>query len=126
VDGKDGFSERGVTCYPRETNVFVAGKRKTATGRKERGVEIKDESVLVQRGRFRFVPNKGIKPQGEIISEQWGHSPTTPSARQLGPIRNWMAVDRGLSPTGHSSKHIPTVAGLRGGGGTRKSRIVPV
>ena len=53
-------------------------------------VEIKDESVLVQRGRFGFVPNKGIKPQGEIISEQWGHSQTTPSAtaaRQLGPIR---------------------------------------
>ena len=56
-------------------------------GREGERVEIKDESVLVQRGRFRFVPNKGIKPQGEIISEQWGHSPTTPSARQLGPIR---------------------------------------
>ena len=50
-------------------------------------VEIKDEGVLVQRGWFRFVPNKGIKPQGEIISEQWGHSPTTPCGRQLGPIR---------------------------------------
>ena len=77
--GKDGFSERGVTCYPREINVFVAGGRKTAAGvgKGERIVEIKDESVLVQRGRFRFVPNKGIKPQGEIISEQWAHSPTT-------------------------------------------------
>jgi hypothetical protein len=27
-DGKDGFSERGVTCYPREINVFVTGRRK--------------------------------------------------------------------------------------------------
>jgi hypothetical protein len=27
VDGKDGFSERGITCYPREINVFVAGVR---------------------------------------------------------------------------------------------------
>jgi len=36
VDGKDGFSERGVTCYPREINVFVAGGRKTAReGRRE-------------------------------------------------------------------------------------------
>ena len=59
---------------------------KRVQGGEER-VEIKDEGVLGQRGRFRFVPNKGIGPQGEIISEQWGHSPTTPSARQLGPIR---------------------------------------
>jgi hypothetical protein len=87
VDGKDGFSERGVTCYPREINVFVAGGRKSTAGEGER-VEIKDESVLVQRGRFRFVPKNGIKPQGEIISEQWGRSPTTPPpARQPGPIR---------------------------------------
>jgi len=43
---------------------------RTAVGGRGRG-EIKDEGVLVQRGRFRFVPNKGIKPQGEIISEQW-------------------------------------------------------
>jgi len=97
ADGKDGFSERGVTCYPREINVFVAGGRKTATGGKER-VEIKDESVLAQRGRFRFVPNKGIKPQGEIISEQWGHSPTTPSTRQLGPIRKRRPMTAVLAP----------------------------
>ena len=84
----------------------------------ERLVEIKDEGVLVQRGRFRFVPNKGIKPQGEIISEQWGHSRTTPSARQLGPIRKrWpVAVDCGLSPTGHSSNED------NGGQSTRRRR----
>lgn len=55
--------------------MFVAGGREDGWGGRGGWLtlfEIKDESVLVQRGRFRFVPNKGIKPQGEIISEQWG------------------------------------------------------
>jgi len=71
---------------------------KNGDGGEGERVEIKDESVLVQRGRFRFVPNKGIKPQGEIISEQWGHSPTTPSARQLGPVRKRRPLTAALAP----------------------------
>ena len=71
---------------------------KNGDGGEGERVEIKDESVLVQRGRFRYVPNKGIKPQGEIISEQWGHSPTTPSARQPGPVRKRRPLAAAVAP----------------------------
>ena len=119
VAGKAGFSERGVTCSPRETNVFVAGGRKTGARGEERA-EIRDGGVLAQRGRFRFVPNKGIGPQGEIISEQWGHRPTTPSARHLGPIRKTRPAAQ-LATAGHG----PASAAWRVGGRRRGRRRAP-
>ena len=58
VDGKDGFSERGVTCYPREINVFVAGKRKTARGRKERGLRSKTKACWYNEDSLDLYPIK--------------------------------------------------------------------
>lgn len=72
MDGKDGFSERGVTCYPREINVFVAGKRKTARGREERGLRSKTEAcwhnedgldlypIKVSSLKAKSFPNNGV------------------------------------------------------------------
>ena len=66
--------EASPVILARSTCSSPVNEKKAQKGRKEK-VEIKDESALVQRGWFRFVPKKGIEPQGDIISEQWGHSP---------------------------------------------------
>lgn len=58
MDGKDGFSERGVTCYPREINVFVAGERKTAAKGKERELRSKTKACWYNEDGLDLYPIK--------------------------------------------------------------------
>ena len=103
VDGKDGFSERGVTCYPHEINVFVAGGRKTATGGKERGLRSETKACWYNEDGLDLYPIKVSSLKAKSFPNNGVIAPTTPSARQLGPIRKTRFFDCGLGTVGHSS-----------------------
>ena len=87
VAGKDGFSERGVTCYPREINVFVTGGQKTATRGEERGLRSETKACWYNEDGLDLYPIKVSGLKAKSFPNNGGHSPTTPSAWHLGPIR---------------------------------------
>jgi hypothetical protein len=120
-DGKDGFSERCITCYPREINVFVGRGRKSTAGEGGERVEIKDESVLdttrtgwdlyprmVSSLKAKSFPNNGV------------------AARRRPPLPGDPArYVRGVFWRGHRPRRCGGW-GRRGGGGGAGERCSPV
>ena len=112
VAGKDGFSERGVTCYPREINVFVTGGQKTATRGEERGLRSETKACWYNEDGLDLYP---IKVSG-LKAKSFPNNGVIARRRPLpgNSVRYVRGVSSGLDTAGHSS------GSATGGGRTRR------